>query len=157
MLTARSAEECHLYMELHPCDCGEPVFQWSRCRREQRDDRPFSVYEGHCGACGEARCFEFAVTDEPPPPPAYGGPEPSQIIGPDEFLAVAQALAAIVPADPQRLGSEEREQAMEVIELASAAIDEVLKFAPEPDGEALPARLRSELAQLRRGYTAVRA
>jgi hypothetical protein len=130
MLFARSPEECHLYMELHPCECGEAVFEWSRHRKEQRGDRMVSVYEGVCGRCGAPRQFEFEVTGEIPPPPAYGGEEPSRIIDPSEFLAVGEDLAAAVPPDPALLDPDALEDAYEAIEMAVAALDEVLKFVP---------------------------
>jgi len=117
-------------MELHPCACGEAVFEWSRHRREQRGDRLVSVYEGLCGQCDRPRHFEFEVTGEIPPPPAYGGEEPSRIIDPSEFLAVAEDLAAAVPADPATLDPATAGDALEAIEMAVAAVDEVLKFLP---------------------------
>lgn len=130
MLVARSPEECHLYMELHPCVCGEAVFEWSQHRREQRGDRLVSVYEGVCSRCGRPRHFEFEVTGEIPPPPAYGGEAPSRIIDPSEFLAVGEDLAAAVPLDPATLDPADLDDAYEAIEMAVAAVDEVLKFMP---------------------------
>jgi hypothetical protein len=130
MLLARSPEECHLYMELHPCECGEVAFNWSRHRREQRGEALISAYEGECGQCGRSRRFEFEVTGEVPPPPAYGGETPSQIIDPSEFLAVGEELSAAVPADPTMLDRAAVEDAYEAIEMAVAAVEEVLKFLP---------------------------
>lgn len=130
MLFARSPEECHLYMEFHPCECGEAVFEWSRHRNEQRGDRMVSVYEGVCGRCGAPRHFEFEVTGEIPPPPAYGGDAPSRIIDPSEFLTVGDDLAAAVPPDPATLDPAALDDAYEAIEMAVAALDEVLKFVP---------------------------
>jgi hypothetical protein len=130
MLFARSPEECHLYMELHPCACGEAMFEWSQHLREQRGDRLVSAYEGGCGRCGTPRHFEFEVTGDIPPPPAYGGEAPSRIIDPSEFLAVGEDLAAAVPADPANLDPADLDDACEAIEMAVAAVDEVLKFVP---------------------------
>jgi hypothetical protein len=125
-------------MELHPCSCGEEVFEWSRHRLEQRENRLVSVYEGTCGRCGTSRRFEFEVTDEVSPPPAYGGATPSKIIDPGEFLTVSQRAAADVPADPRTVDSDDLDDAYDGIEIAVAALDEVLKFVP-PGAAAVPA------------------
>ncbi|WP_238007516.1 hypothetical protein KZZ52_18750 [Dactylosporangium sp. AC04546] len=134
MLVARSTTECHLYMVLHPCErCGEADFPWSRHDRG-RDDT--SVYEGECPSCRAPRRFAFALAPDPVPPPAYGGPEPSQIIDPGEFLAMGERAAqhAAVPPDasPYR-----RAGAREAAADAVAAVEEVLKFLP-PSAETVP-------------------
>jgi hypothetical protein len=135
MLFARSPDECHLYMELHPCQCGEDAFDWSAHALEQRDGTLVpvyvSVYEGTCARCGTARRFEFRVTGDHPPPPAYGGDTPSSIVDPGEFLASSQRAAAAVPAHPARLGPDRLADAYDAIEVAVAGIVEVLKFVPD--------------------------
>lgn len=145
-LVARSIEECHLYMELHPCECGEEVFDWSRHRLEQRTgEHPlFSVYEGSCGNCGVQRRFEFAVPVQPvqPAQPAvpgrYGGEEPSRIVDPGEFLWSSERAAAGVPADPGELAADvDPDDAYDAVELAVAGVIEVLKFLP-PGADSVP-------------------
>lgn len=147
MLIARSPDECHLYMELHPCPCGEDVFEWTRHAREQRGDVLVSVYEGRCGGCGTLRRFEFAVPEQYPPPPAYGEDEPSRIIDPSEFLMVGRRLAAAVPADPSEVDPAEREDAYEAMEMAVAALAEVLKFIPPGSGAVPPDAFISDLGR----------
>jgi hypothetical protein len=147
MLFARSPDECHLYMELHPCTCGSDVFTWTRHSLEQRDAQLVSVYEGACGRCDTGRRFEFEVAGgvrEPqgeasraglavdqPAPPAYGGAAPSLIIDPGEFLASSQQAAAEVPADPARVDADQLGEAYDAIDVAVAGIVEVLKFIPD--------------------------
>src|SRR5262245_59476737 len=86
-------------MVLHPCDhCGEEDFPWSRHEIGPGDDGLVSVYQGDCPSCGRPRRFAFAVDEQSVPPPAYGGPEPSQIIDPGEFYAMGERAAAYARA-----------------------------------------------------------
>ncbi|MGH3737660.1 MAG: hypothetical protein ACRDT6_18920 [Micromonosporaceae bacterium] len=138
MLFARSAPECHLYMDLHPCRCGEAEFSPSHWLEQDGEDL-LARYEGDCGGCGTSRDFSFVLDPElPPPPPAYGGDRPSQLIDPGEFLWVSERLASTTPDDPAELpDAGEREAAAELLETAIAALDEVLKFIPS-DADAVP-------------------
>src|ERR1044071_6281505 len=95
-LIARSAAECHLYIELHPCSCGE-AFEPGRHRLESRDDRLIAVYGMSCRRCATARRFEFVMGEEIAPLGSFGGSKPSQIIDAGEFLAVAESSAREVP------------------------------------------------------------
>ena len=116
-------------MVLHPCErCGEADFPWSRHEIGPGEGGLVSVYEGDCPSCGQGRRFAFAVDEEPVPPPAYGGPEPSQIIDPGEFYAMAERAAAYARAVPDG-----HEAAVDAL----AAIEEVLKFLP-PGADAVP-------------------
>src|SRR5687768_12720360 len=138
MLVARSATESRLYMDLHPCACGETGFDWSQHERRQHGETTSDVYEGRCAGCDLERRFEFVVDPEPlPEPTALGGRSPSTIIDPAEFLTVAQQLADAVPADPRDVPEEYFDDAYAAIELAAAATDEVLKFIP-PGADAVP-------------------
>ena len=132
MLVARSSAECHLYMDLHPCRCGNLDFEPEHWL-EQNGEHLVARYQGICPGCGAKRSFEFVLDPQmPPPPPAYGGDRPSQIIDPGQFLHVSQQLAGAVPADPADLGpDEDPEEARELLRMAIAALEEVLKFIPE--------------------------
>jgi hypothetical protein len=137
-LFARSPEECHLYMELHPCGCGEAAFGWSEHELGMReDDQMISVYSGGCGRCGQQRRFEFEVSGDLPPPPTFGRDEPSRIICPGEFLALSRRIAGVALADPGTLDEADLEDGYDAIELAVAALLEVLKFVPA-DTDAVP-------------------
>ncbi|MGI5212379.1 hypothetical protein [Plantactinospora sp. CA-290183] len=138
MLVARSSEECHLYMELHPCECGEEFFEWSRHHLEERPDHPrVSVYEGTCARCGRERRFEFEVPAVSPEPGRYGDDGPSRIIDPGEFLVSSRQFAGNVPPDPGDLAVSELGYAYNAIDLAVAGVEETLKFVP-PGAEAVP-------------------
>src|SRR5205807_3810576 len=91
---------------------------------------------GACARCGRARQFDFAL---PPALPAggFGGPDPSTIIDPGELLLVSDAAARRVPAEPARLGDEERSAGRRQLERAIAALEEVLKFVPA-DASSVP-------------------
>lgn len=130
MLVARAMAECHLYMDLHPCErCGEPDFPWNRHVAAERDGQRLSIYEGECPRCATDRRFEFVVLDPNLPPPTLGGPEPSTLIDPGEFYEVAgwSSAAAELPADPS---PEDIGDAYDAAGDAAAATEEVLKFVP---------------------------
>jgi hypothetical protein len=137
VLVARSPSECQLYLELHPCSrCGEADFPWSRHEAGEQAGWLLSAYEGVCPSCGTPRRFEFRLPDDVVPPPAYGGPEPSQIIDPGEFFELGEraAVYAVVPADaPPDRRAVAREAAVDAV----AAVEEVLKFLP-PGADAVP-------------------
>jgi hypothetical protein len=130
VLVARAMAECHLYMDLHPCErCGEPDFPWSVHEAAERDGQRISSYEGDCPACGTQRRFEFVVLDPNMPPPGLGGPEPSTIIDPGEFSDVGEVTSEMVglPASPS---AEQVYDAYDAAGDAVAATEEILKFIP---------------------------
>ncbi|WP_238015812.1 hypothetical protein KZZ52_27945 [Dactylosporangium sp. AC04546] len=135
---ARSPEECLLYMELHPCRCGEADFLWSEHRLLQIEAQLASAYEGDCPGCGRRRRFTFAVSEEIAPPPAFGGAEPSRIIEPHEFLTLSRRAAAFAGRDPARMSETAVEDGLGAVETAIAALEEVLKFIPA-GADAVPA------------------
>jgi hypothetical protein len=138
MLTARSVPECHLYMNLHPCSCGEPAFDTDHFLESGPDDELIAVYQGPCARCGLPRRFEFALDPElPPPPPAYGGAAPSSIICPGQFAIRADTAAGSVPVDADTEDSRAGEIRRALAE-AVAAQSEILKFVPG-DADAVPA------------------
>lgn len=126
-LIARSAIECHLYIELHPCSCGEAL-EPGRHRLESRESGLVAVYRAGCRRCGSTRHFEFVMGDAIVPLGKFGGSKPSQIIDAGEFLAVADSAARQVPADVSGLDAGARARARTLMHRAAAAIEEVLKF-----------------------------
>ena len=117
-------------MELHPCECGVPSFE-QRHWLEERGDDLLAIYEGPCRGCKKTRHFELTLIDDlPPAPPAFGGPEPSQLIDPGEFLAAAERTASHVPDDAPTRPPHERVQHKRELGVAIAALEEVLKFIP---------------------------
>jgi hypothetical protein len=153
MLVARSAPECRLYLDLHPCSCGETAFDVRHTLRTGPDGALLAVYEGPCSRCGLPRRFVFALDPAtPPPPPAYGGPRPSQIICPGQFALAADRAASSAELVPAGAPPARRAQSREALARAVAAQQEVVKFVPagsdevpagaftSPEGRALYAR-----------------
>lgn len=125
-------------MDLHPCECGVPAFE-QRHWLEERGEDLLAIYEGPCRGCKKVRRFELTLIDDlPPPPPAFGGPDPSQLIDPGQFLAAAEKSAAHAPPDAPDRPPHERAAARRDLVLAIAAVEEVLKFIPD-GGDRVPA------------------
>ncbi|UUU23823.1 hypothetical protein [Streptomyces sp. DSM 40750] len=138
MLTARSSAEAHLYMDLHRCECGSGDFDRQH-RLELHGDVLVAVYEGACGQCGRTRRFEFRMKEEiPPPPPAFGGAEASQIIDPGEFEEVAGRLAESTGIQLLNTPEAEHHKLRGAIAYTVAAYEEMLKFLP-PGEDVIPA------------------
>jgi hypothetical protein len=131
-LLARTPKEAFLYIDLHPCVCGESRFEPAESLLIQLGSTGLGRrYKGPCPRCGASREFVFRLPDWPvepkPGPLSYGDDEPSQLIDAGEWLLLAHSLAksiSIVRGRP--LYRAERE----VIEESVACLDEVLKFIP---------------------------
>jgi hypothetical protein len=136
VLVARSSPECHLYIALHPCDCGERTGIVDH-RLESRDDNLVAVYEGTCPGCGAHRRFDFVLDPELPPSGKFGGARPSSIIDAGEFLAVADDAARSVPATTAALDPAARQRARTSLGRAIAALEEVMKLIP-PGADRVP-------------------
>ncbi|WP_327316685.1 hypothetical protein [Streptomyces sp. NBC_01235] len=138
MLTARSAFEAHLYMDLHPCECGSGDFDRQH-RLEQHGDDIVAVYEGPCRQCGTTRRFVFRMAEEiPPPPPAFGGREPSQIIDPWEFAEVGFRISESTGIKLLNTPKSEHGKLRDAVAYTVAAFEEIPKFIP-PGQDAVPA------------------
>ncbi|MGW0363537.1 hypothetical protein [Streptomyces sp. NPDC002990] len=125
-------------MDLHPCECGGSDFE-RRHHLEQHGGDIAAVYEGACRQCGRDRGFTFVMADEiPPPPPAFGGPEPSQIIDPGEFAEVVRRLSERAALAMLNSPHSEHHKHRGAAAYALAALDEVFKFLP-PGEDAIPA------------------
>lgn len=89
---ARTPREEYLYIDLHPCLCGESSLPTSSGAVLEYADDLASQTEGTCPGCGALRIFVFGM---PPYEPGsglldgYGGPQPSQLVDPGEWLACA--------------------------------------------------------------------
>jgi len=135
---ARTRDEAHLYLDLHPCErCGGVDVAWDSA--PVVDGTPARRYAGVCGECGASREFVFAEPErslEPGPDVAvlFGGSEPSRLLDPGEWMLVADlcAQAAAVPE-----GAEPDAEARYSLAVAVAAVEEIIKFLP-PGGDAVP-------------------
>jgi hypothetical protein len=131
LLKIRSVAEEHLYMDLHPCACGEA--DWRQLKGVQRyaDNELVKAFEGPCPRCGTPREFLFIVPETPFfAPLGYGGPEPSSILDAGQFLAESDRLVRLVPASLAGLDEAARKQAQSRMAWGVAALEEVLKFIP---------------------------
>ena len=133
---ARTNTEAHLYMELHPCPvCGEGVFDSDSSVITTPAGTLASRYTGVCPGCGTEREFEFDLPETQLYAPAdgirFGGDQPSQIVDAGEWLFVADLVIKGVQAAPDPgMSPAERASAKRDMDLAVAALDEVLKFIP---------------------------
>ena len=130
MLISRSSAECHLYIELHACECGEARAPWKH-QLESRVDALVTVYDGVCERCTRPWTFEFALDPEVAPIGKFGGARPSLIVDAGQFLAAADAAARAVPGEANRLDDLSRQRARALMLRAVAAIEEVLKLIPQ--------------------------
>jgi hypothetical protein len=132
---ARSRDEAHLYMDLHPCErCGGVDVSWQSALTEDAGV-PARRYHGVCSGCQTAREFVFRLP-EPPALPGpddlvfFGGPESSQLLDAGEWSLVASLGihegSAPLSGDP--VADAERRQSFA---LAVAAFGEMLKFIPD--------------------------
>ncbi len=144
---ARTSTEAHLYIDLHPCECGEVKFSRESAVIEAGDDLA-SRYSGTCPNCGTHREFVFRIPQEilfpRPGVVSYGDDTPSELLDPGEWLWVADRYASASPWDTASLDDEARRRARHQVASAAAAMDEVIKFVPA-DAESVPDdRFRSE-------------
>lgn len=121
MLFARTNAEAHLFMDLTPCRCGDTSFE-RRSSVVAQGAVLCSEYTGACRSCGTARAFVFELPDSIRPPRRdrveYGGSEPSRLLDPGEWMMVADHRSKLEPGTREDL------------EVACAALEEVLKFIP---------------------------
>jgi hypothetical protein len=129
---ARTPDEAHVYMDLHSCQrCASVETPWQGALAD-RDGTMIRRYFGACGTCGLDREFLFALPEHPVLPPTgsvvyFGGPEPSRLLDPGEWMAVAD-LCARAASLPQ--GSAPTDESRYDLAVAIAAVEEVLKFIP---------------------------
>jgi hypothetical protein len=127
---ARTNAEAHMYMDLHPCPCGENEFE-RRSAVVNEQGVLCSRYAGACPRCGTARMFLCEIPEAIRPVVAdhieYGGDDPSRIIDAGEWMMIAR-----VHLRPELAPQTRRELA-----IAHAALKEVKKFLPSGWGQPL--------------------
>lgn len=130
---ARTNAEAHIYMDLHPCDCGDGDFDRASSVIEVDGDLA-SRYSGICNGCAKVREFIFAIPEHiylpKPGSVVFGDGSPSQLIDPGEWLFVADRYARVAPGKTTP-GTEDARLARQQVATAAAAMDEVLAFVPE--------------------------
>jgi hypothetical protein len=142
-LRARTRDEAQLYLSLVPCACGAADFERDV---DVLSPRPRVLsFSGTCPRCGRARTSAFEVLEPFAPEPdrprqyAFGpGDTPSSLIDAGQWLVISQLLTEQVQAlagavsDPADVAA-----GHELVQMAAAAVDEVLKFLP-PEAVAVP-------------------
>jgi hypothetical protein len=129
---ARSPEEAHLFMELHPCACGAADFDRTSSVAEV-DGGWLVRYEGRCTSCGRDRVFEFRRADETAIPAGGGwapGTRPSELLDAGEWLLVADAYGSVETGAHGSVEAGRSPTWRTDLLAAAAALDEVLKFVP---------------------------
>lgn len=141
---ARTRDEAMLFIEMRPCDCGEADANWSNALTHD-DGWPARRYYATCPSCGRSREFVFRLPERPLLPPAdtavvFGGPERSELLDAGEWLWLADHCArASVPVGRDDAGNTQfDEEGRESLEVAVAAMDEVMKFIPADADQAPP-------------------
>jgi hypothetical protein len=115
---ARSPEECLLYLSLLACPrCGEDGLEPTVFEPYQG----FWVYQTECVHCGHIASFRFAKAD-----PAG----PSRLIDAGQYLAYAERIGELVPAEPDT-GLMPPQEAVEELREAIDAVVEALRFVPQ--------------------------
>ena len=130
---ARTRDEAYVYLDLTPCPtCGSIETEW-RHALAQVDGQLVAAYDGTCQGCSAEREYLFQLPDREHAggTPNFGGPEPSALLDPGQWLELADQLMTAVPAD-------DPQAAAEVAGFAAAAVAEVLKFVPA-GADAVPA------------------
>jgi hypothetical protein len=141
---ARTPAEKHLYIDLHPCACGERATEFVGHALLDYAGGLAGRDDTNCRGCGQSRQFMFRVPDWPLQLGrfSFGDERPSQLIDPGEWLWVASTAVVI--------GMREHESEADLREslaYASAAAAEVVKFLP-PEADEIPDHLfPSQLGQ----------
>jgi hypothetical protein len=131
---ARTRDEAHLFLDLHPCDeCGSVDTIWDSALVLAEGELA-NRYTGTCAGCGTGREFWFGLPEREVLPagyPTFGGPEPSQLLDAGQWRWVAELTGGDLPEDDPA-------EARRSLSIARAAVEEVMKFIP-PGGDTVPA------------------
>lgn len=129
----RSTNELDAYARRHPCLCGEASIEgFDYVCGALADGRTMALYRGTCPSCGRNRRIFSWFLRYPDPYWDFhlaGMPEPSQIIGPHEFLA--DILPADPMADPATVPIAEYTKLFPTNGSALRAVNELAKFLPD--------------------------
>jgi hypothetical protein len=138
---ARTYYESKLFAEVAPCPrCGARRTAWSSGLTRLDDGELGERYHGDCAECGEHREYLFRLPEQDLFAPDgvevfYGGPEPSQLLDPAQWLEMFEPLIGTIQAD---LAAGDTAAARRRAERAWVLVDEAMKFLPE-DADAIPA------------------
>lgn len=123
---ARTPDEAELYLDLNPCQTCESIDTAWDSGLVSIDGELVNRYAGVCSGCHTEREFVFGLPERETMPegyPTFGGSEPSQLLDAGEWLWVSDLTASNVP-------TEDPVEARQALAIATAAVDEVMKFIP---------------------------
>lgn len=120
-------QEAQLFVELRGCGCGTGLAVVDH-ELHQRGGEMVARFADTCQSCGAQQVYEIALSAKQVLPPAFGGPDPSSLVDPGEFLWTSDQAAAQVPVDVSHLDQVQRKAAAAALQYAMAALDEVVKF-----------------------------
>lgn len=124
----RTNREAHLYLDLHPCQCGSARYD-RRSDVVEIDGRLCVVYSCDCHDCKAQRECAFELPEEPtvqidPVRGQFGlAAGRSELLDPGEWITVADKLAAAASAT--------QPEALQLLGQAIAAIAEVRMFCDD--------------------------
>ena len=133
-LFARTLEEADLYVDLE-CEAVGEVPKSRKKRTVERRRKPVLVYEIRCES-GKLLEFEFEDGGLPDAKPGlrrkveFGGASPSLLIDAGEWMKVADRHQAKAPKSVAGLSERARRDAKRDMQIAVAALQEVMKFLP---------------------------
>ncbi len=139
MLHARTVEEAFLYLDLHPCVCGQVQFDGTHELLVGENGTVLRL-TGKCPSCDAERRYEFtleSVADQ------AGARKPSTLLDAAEFVWLSDRAADRVPVDTGALSPVEVETARADLERAVELLDEVVAFIPEGATEVPPSLITS--------------
>lgn len=130
---ARTSIEARLYVDLHPCGCGETAAPQDSALTKTGSSTAGRI-SGACPRCGTYREFVFRMPEPITPPSVdvvtFGDGTPSELLDPGEWLWVADQYASTSPEDTSGLDPKARRAARQRVAVAVAAVDEALAFVP---------------------------
>ena len=128
---ARTRDEALLFLTLQPCPgCGATAGPSWDSALVSHNGQAARQYTGACPDCGSIRDYVFTLPElvrrpaGTPPWSRFGGPEASRLIDAGQWLWVADRTAERSPSGD--LAADRR-----YLDLAAAAMDEILKFIPD--------------------------
>ncbi len=160
---ARTVIESEVYVGLNPCGCGAGTPPGPSAATAP-DGRPMLWHDGPCPQCAKPWPAPFGLPLDVPRfgttwDTFFGGPGPSTLLDPGEWLLVEKQLASgSIPARNADAATITEFRGM--ITMATAAINETLRFITDPSQYGLvtvddcwTGRGRAELTARYRGYT----
>ena len=130
MKRARTVEEMRFAASLEPCpSCGIKQLGTLELQGSGRS----WTYRGKCPQCGTARTFQFTSIGDPTRTRIGQfdlGPLRSELIAPEQFLAILDEATGRLPADPSTLTPDLRDVAADQLRRALTCVAELLKLLP---------------------------